>query len=280
MQHKVEKMSNDAQSTSKPICFVIMPISDTHGYDNGHFGRVYEHVLKPAIIQAGFNAVRADDANKTDYIVLGIIQRIVESEMVLCDFSARNPNVMYELGIRHAFNKPVVLVKDNITDKVFDISGLRHTEYDKSLRIDSVQKDIDQICNFIKKTAEADSGDVNSVIQLAGIKSAEAPIGREVTTDTKIILSAISSLEQRLDSIESQKRQKRYFRIDGTNIILENNRSVTLGDELYDVNKNSLGEIIDIHPAEDKVFIKNKDGKVTPFASYSVKSMGLTDIPF
>jgi len=56
---------------------------------------------------------------------VGIIQRIVDSEMVLCDYSAKNPNVMYELGVRHAFNKPVALVKDKTTDKVFDIQGLR-----------------------------------------------------------------------------------------------------------------------------------------------------------
>lgn len=96
-----------SQEKSKPICFVIMPISDVHGYEPGHFGRVYEHILKPAIIAAGYLPVRADDTIKTDYIVVGIIQKIVESEMVICDFSARNPNVMYELGIRHAFNKPV-----------------------------------------------------------------------------------------------------------------------------------------------------------------------------
>src|SRR4051812_28416422 len=94
----------------KPICFVLMPIADTPGYEPGHFGRVYEHLLKPAITAAGYRPIRADDAVKTDYIVVGIIQKIVESAMVLCDYSSRNPNVMYELGIRHAFNKPVVLI--------------------------------------------------------------------------------------------------------------------------------------------------------------------------
>ena len=93
-----------AVEKEKPVCFVIMPISDVHGYEPGHFGRVYEHVLKPAIVAAGYLPMRADDTIKTDYIVVGIIEKIVESEMVICDLSARNPNVMYELGIRHAFN--------------------------------------------------------------------------------------------------------------------------------------------------------------------------------
>lgn len=36
-------------------CFVIMPISDTDGYDNGHFTTVYNHLIKPAVIKAGLN---------------------------------------------------------------------------------------------------------------------------------------------------------------------------------------------------------------------------------
>ena len=137
------------ETSEKPVCFVLMPIADVHGYEPGHFGRVYEHLLKPAIIAAGYMPVRADDTVKTDYIVVGIIQKIVESAMVLCDFSARNPNVMYELGIRHAFNKPVVLIRDKKTDKIFDIQGLRYAEYDESLRIDSVNKDIGKITSAI-----------------------------------------------------------------------------------------------------------------------------------
>jgi hypothetical protein len=43
-----------AMSEDKKKCFVIMPISDAEGYDKGHFTRVYEHLVKPAVIEAGF----------------------------------------------------------------------------------------------------------------------------------------------------------------------------------------------------------------------------------
>ena len=45
----------------KKKCFVIMPISDTDGYDNGHFTTVYNHLIKPAVMRAGFESIRADD---------------------------------------------------------------------------------------------------------------------------------------------------------------------------------------------------------------------------
>lgn len=194
---------------NKPTCFVIMPIADMVGYDSGHFGRVYEYLLKPAIESAGYIPVRADDTSKTDYIVVGIIQKIVESEMVVCDLSARNANVMYELGIRHAFNKPVVLIKDSRTEKVFDIQGLRYTLYDETLRVDSVEKDISKIGQAIKETAESGERDLNSIVKLAGIHAAEAPRRTEVSPDTQIILNALQSIENRVGNIENNK--SRYF---------------------------------------------------------------------
>lgn len=203
------------QSEKKPTCFVIMPISDAVGYDSGHFGRVYEHLLKPAIIAAGYEPIRADDTVKTDYIVVGIIRKIVESEMVVCDISARNPNVMYELGIRHAFNKPVVLVKDKATEKMFDIQGLRYTEYDEILRIDTVTKDIVKITNSVTETASTPEKDTNSIVHLAGIKPAEVPATQTISADTQIILSAINDLDRRVNEVQKASRvevpEKKYF---------------------------------------------------------------------
>ena len=53
-----------AMSEDKKKCFVIMPISDAEGYDKGHFTRVYEHLVKPAVIEAGFEPMRADDRSE------------------------------------------------------------------------------------------------------------------------------------------------------------------------------------------------------------------------
>jgi len=55
-------------STKEKSCFTIMPISEQEGYDKGHFNRVYEHIIKPACIKAGFKPIRADEENKTNYI--------------------------------------------------------------------------------------------------------------------------------------------------------------------------------------------------------------------
>lgn len=256
-----------------------MPISDTHGYDAGHFGRVYEHLLKPAIQAAGYTPIRADDTSKTDYIVVGIIQNIIESEMILCDLTARNPNVMYELGICHAFNKQVVLIKDKKTDKIFDIQGLRYTEYDESLRIDSVQKDKDRIKDSVIETKFASQDSINSVVQLAGIKPAKMPKQQTISPDTQLLLSAIGSIEKRIQYIESMQINKYFSFIDG-GVEFEDGYKAIIGETIMDENHQPIGELVGIHPGDGKIFIKRDDGKVIPFSPYSIKSKGLTTIPF
>lgn len=267
-------------SATRPRCFVIMPISDSHGYESGHFGRVYEHILRPAIIQAGFTPLRADDAVKTDYIVVGIIQQIIDSEMVVCDFSARNPNVMYELGIRHAFNKAVVLLKDRKTERVFDIQGLRHTEYDESLRIDSVQKDIARIANAIKETASASGDTVNSVVKLAGIRAAEVPSGLTVSADTSLLLEAIGALDKRLSNVEGNRQPQRYFHFAGDEVVFGDQTSGKIGSEVFDGSPEVIGEIVDMHPADEEIFIRAESGNITSFHAFSLRSKRLSRVPF
>jgi hypothetical protein len=263
-----------------------MPISDATGYETGHFGRVYEHLLKPAIVEAGFKPLRADDTVKTDYIVVGIVRCVVDSAMVLCDFSARNPNVMYELGIRHAFNRPVVLVRDTRTDRVFDIQGLRYTEYDSSLRIDGVQKDIKKITEAIKETAKADDAGFNSVVHLAGIHSATVPEKQEISGDTQLLLSAIAALEGRIDLLDGRARQSasRYFKVEEHGVTFGDGSLAKLGDDIYDPSLTGqdadVGKIVDLHPAEQKIFLQRPNGKTTPFSGYSIKSKNLSALPF
>lgn len=271
-------MKNEEKKS--PTCFVIMPISDVQGYELGHFARVYEHILKPAILAAGYNPIRADDAIKTDYIVVGIIQKIVESEMVICDFSAKNANVMYELGIRHAFNKPVTLIKDRKTEKVFDIQGLRYTEYDESLRIDSVQKDISKITAAILETGKAGQESLNSVVQLAGIRAAEVPAGQTVSPDTQLILSSINILERRIESIESTNSYEKYFVTDEDSVVFNDNSNAIIGDEIFDSKANLIGKLTGIRPSEDKIYVLQKSGKTLTFSALSRNSRELSSIPF
>lgn len=257
------------ESQKEKRCFVIMPISDMEGYDEGHFLRVYNHLIKPACLKAGFTPIRADDVVSSNYIVVDILSKIIESDIVICDLSGRNPNVLYELGIRQAFSLPAVLIKDFKTNKIFDIQGLRYIEYNQGLRIDSVEKEIDDIAKSIQETEKSKGKDINSLIQLLGVKPATLPSKVELSGETSVILSAVKDLADRITSLEAVKNGKviniRPTRLSKVNKIVEladgsfelNNERVKIGDPLF-IDFVEIGKLA--HITSEGIYISSEEG--------------------
>lgn len=185
-------------------CFVIMPISDSEPYEEGHFKLVYEHLIKPACLEAGFKPIRADDVANTSFIVGDIIDKLVNAEMAICDLSGKNPNVLFELGIRQAFNLPVTLIKDEKTARIFDIQGLRDVPYDEYLRVDNVKSQIIEIKGALKSTYDNKDGKSNSLIHLLSIRSATLPQGQTLNPDTSILLEAINRISYKITQIKDK----------------------------------------------------------------------------
>ena len=190
-----EENIKEQGSSKTKTCFVIMPISDNPDYAQGHFRRVYEYIIKPACKKAGYEAIRADDTVKTNDIVSDIIKKIIDSDMAICDMSSRNPNVFYELGLRHAFNLKTTLIKDKKTSRAFDIAGLRSVEYDESLRVDEVEKAVMAIADAIEETENMTSEEPNSTIQLLGLSAPAKKVKlKTMSGENAAIMGEIRSL--------------------------------------------------------------------------------------
>lgn len=154
-------------------CFVIMPIADCDGYEKGHFAHVYDDIIKPAIDKTEFTAIRADEVKETNFIHLDILKKLIDAPIAVCDLSTRNPNVLFELGIRQAFDKPVVLIQEKGTPKIFYIAPLRYLEYSKEMKYHEVLESQKSLQEAIEatKAAEGDSGNINSIVKLMALSS-------------------------------------------------------------------------------------------------------------
>lgn len=154
-------------------CFVIMPIADCDGYEKGHFAHVYDDIIKPAIDKTEFTAIRADEVKETNFIHLDILKKLIDAPIAVCDLSTRSPNVLFELGIRQAFDKPVVLIQEKGTPKIFDIAPLRYLEYSKEMKYHEVLESQKSLQEAIEatKAAEGDSGNINSIVKLMALSS-------------------------------------------------------------------------------------------------------------
>lgn len=181
-----------------PTCFVIMPFSDPDGYEKGHFRKIYDQILAPAIKDAGYTPHRVDEEVESTMIHGKLLHQLISAPMVLCDISSKNPNVLYELGIRHAFDKPVVLVQEEGQKHIFDISGLSTTEYRRFRRYDEVMEDRTNISNAIKRTAAAKD---YSIMSLVNLVPAVMKSGKDITTEERISFS-LEEFEKKLARIE------------------------------------------------------------------------------
>ena len=120
-------------------CFIIMPISvpeeavDTYRDGTAHFTNVLDCLFVPGVEGAGFTAI-PPQAEGAEVIQADIIRNLETADLVLCDMSSLNPNVFFEFGIRTSLNKPVCVVKDDLTQRVpFDTGIINHHEYRSSL---------------------------------------------------------------------------------------------------------------------------------------------------
>ena len=172
-----------------------MPISDTDGYKRGHWQDVYNHLIKPAVEKAGYIPERADEIRSANLIAVDIIKRICEYPMAVCDLSSCNPNVFYELGIRHSMKLPVVLIKDTKTNNPFDIKDIRYVEYDEGLSVAEIPSIHEQLTATITQTNEdfqQGEGFFNSLFTFLPIPQVDKP---------KRLLSDLSFLERQAKSL-------------------------------------------------------------------------------
>ena len=117
-------------------CFVIMPIgTQTIGnitITEEKLREKYDYIIKNAILKANpaLEVIRADEELNPSSISNDIFTKLMHSRFVIADITYPNPNVFYELGIRHAIKTGTILIREHVDFTIpFDISHLRHIEY-------------------------------------------------------------------------------------------------------------------------------------------------------
>lgn len=119
-------------------CGLIMPISAIDDCNEAHWDEV-RLIIKEALKDTLFRVELVSDSNEIGIIQKRIVQNIYDNDIVICDVSAKNPNVMFELGMRLSFDRPAIIIKDDKTNYSFDTSPIEHLEYPRDLHYHSIQ---------------------------------------------------------------------------------------------------------------------------------------------
>jgi hypothetical protein len=161
-----ERSEPSAQTDFDSICFFMAPIGNEGEDKRKHSDMVLSTLVAPALSQFNLNVIRADQIVKPGMISKQIIEYIWKSRLVIVDLSFHNPNVFYELAIRHILGKPTVHIVKKSDGIPFDIGNFRTIEledmgYDFVARIETHKV---TIANYVREALDGSSSADNPIL--------------------------------------------------------------------------------------------------------------------
>jgi len=219
---------------SLPFCFVLMPFGKKQ--DNGglfiDFDSVYYDLIFPAIEETGLKSIRADEEKVGGIIHKPMFERLILCEYAVVDLTTGNPNVFYELGVRHAVRpySTVLLYAEGTKQLPFDIASLRAIPY----KLESSGKPDQQTNENVQQTLK------NRLIE-AQNPHTDSPIFQLVEGFPDIQHIKTDVFRERVHYSEEVKKQLAQIRSEKNIIDLRN-----LVLSLKNIKNQEAGVIVDI----------------------------------
>ncbi len=151
-------------SGEEKICFFISPIGPVNSDIRKKSDEVIKFILTPVLSEVGYQIKRADHIDKPGLITNQIIQYIINSSLVIADLTGHNPNVFYELALRHAIRTPFIQIISTGETIPFDVLPTRTIEYDIH-DLESVENAKNKLKNQLKSIENV--SEVDSPISMA-----------------------------------------------------------------------------------------------------------------
>jgi hypothetical protein len=167
----LDDAANEGESAQK-FCGIVRPIADMGNYTAKHWREVH-NVIAEAVEPLGYTLRLVSESDASGVILTEIVTNLYQDEMVIVDVSGRNPNVMFELGMRLAFEKPAIIVVDDDTPFSFDISPVKHIRYPRTLRYGDIVKFKAEVATAVTATLNAVPDKKNYLQQFGPIKVTE-----------------------------------------------------------------------------------------------------------
>jgi len=131
-------------------CFVIMPFSTSKSHTEKEWTEIFENLFKHAWKAFKIDCYRTKVPRGS--ITKDIIEKLYSASVVFADLTDSNPNVMYELGVRHTFKKPSVMVKAKGSEIPFDVNDYNVFEYEYTPKgLEDLKNHLNSVVEDIQK---------------------------------------------------------------------------------------------------------------------------------
>jgi hypothetical protein len=181
-------------------CFFIAPIGGDNSDIRKRSDAIRDWVVKPAAkAAADLTTVRADDVGEPGQITAQAVQHCLRAKAAVADLTEGNPNVYYELSVRHGALLPVVLIAEGGTKLPFDISQSRVIFFDHT-DLDSAGKAKEELQAQIEASL---SGAPDNPIS-DGMRLAELQTGNVEEQTLAMVLDRLQRLSHTTEQIDQR----------------------------------------------------------------------------
>ena len=185
-------------------CFVIAPIGDEDSDTRKRSDLVLKYIIRPAAEACGYKAERADEIDKPGLITSQVISRVVQDSLVIADLTEMNPNVFYELALRHAVKKPLVQIIQKGERIPFDVAGTRtiHVDHNNLESAANARTEIERQIRSLEDNPDDIETPISVSIELQHLRQSENPEDRNLAE----VLSEMSDLRLAVEKLADTRR--------------------------------------------------------------------------
>jgi|SRR5712664_2415723 hypothetical protein len=186
----------------KKLCFVVSPIGKADSEIRTHADWVLDGIIRPVMDKfPDFHVKRADDDPRPGQIDTHMIDDLLNADLVIADLSLLNPNVFYEIGIRHMAQKPVIHMQLASEDVPFDVSLYRAVKFSLAKH-----RDIDAAKSDLEKAVQAVLAEGYQVENPITRARGRIKLEEHATPDQRVILEELATLKSRLSQLDKSSR--------------------------------------------------------------------------
>ena len=198
-RRRSSKTTTDEEEQPKKRCFVIAPIGREATDIRKRSDQILRHVIEPVVRELGYQeAIRADRIADPGLISQQVIQHIVEDELVIADLTGSNPNVFYELALRHALRKPFVQLLASDESLPFDVADQRTIpiDYRDLDSVEAAKSEMRRQIQALEKSNEPIDSPLSFSIDMQALRKSGDPL-EQSNAEILDMLQRVLSLNNR-----------------------------------------------------------------------------------